>query len=168
MAETDWNAIERDWRDGALSIRAIATSREVPESTIRGQAKARGWPPREPSRNSPLGEAAPDDALRIASRQRRDIARLARLQDDLAAKARILVEAAGSVKELADAAAAVERLGRITERLIALERQAFALDDKDAAGGAAFAELLRKARERAEGGHRLETKTISDGGQDGC
>ena len=151
MAETDWDAIERDWRDGALSIRAIAANRDVPESTLRGQAKARGWPPREPSRNSPRGEAeAPDAALRIASRQRRDIARLARLQDDLAAKARTLVEAAGSVKELADAAAAVERLGRITERLIALERQAFALDDKEGTGGAAFAELLRKARARAE------------------
>ena len=152
MADPDWDAIERDWRDGALSIRAIATGHEVPESTIRRQAKARDWPPR----NCDAEARAPEDAaLRIASRQRRDIARLARLQDDLAAKARILVEAAGSVKELADAAAAVERLGRITERLIALERQAFALDDKDAAGGAAFAELLRKARARAESGGRI-------------
>jgi len=141
MADPDWDAIERDWRDGTQSIRAIATLREVPESTIRRQAKTRFWPPRE-------GEAT--DAEKVFARHRRDIARLARLQDDLAAKARALVEAATSVKELADAAAAVERLGRITERLIALERQAFALDESGGDNGAAFAELLRKARERAE------------------
>lgn len=39
----DWEAIERDYRAGHLSIRHLATKHAVPESTVRSRAKSEGW-----------------------------------------------------------------------------------------------------------------------------
>lgn len=39
----DWEAIERDYRAGMLSIREISRKHDVPESSIRYQAKKYGW-----------------------------------------------------------------------------------------------------------------------------
>lgn len=39
----DWEAIEREYRAGQLSIRAIATAHGVSEGAIRKKAKAEGW-----------------------------------------------------------------------------------------------------------------------------
>jgi len=140
MSGHEWEAIERAWGAGTPSIRALALRHGVAESTIRHRARIYAWPERGSA------PAAEED---VGAKHRRDIARLSRLREGLAAKAARLVEAAESVRELADAAAAVERLGRITERLIALERQAHGLE-AEGANGADFAETLRKARERAE------------------
>nr|WP_314614227.1 hypothetical protein [uncultured Pseudomonas sp.] len=40
---TDWEAIERAYRAGALSIRTIAERHEVSDTAIRKKAKALGW-----------------------------------------------------------------------------------------------------------------------------
>ena len=151
MGERAWEQIEKDYIEGKLSICAIARQYGLSEATVRKRAKTLGWqrngrtapPPR------PIGEGESDPEA-IRGKHRRAVLRLNRLHDDLADKAVGLVEAAASVRELADAAAAIERLGRIAERLIALERQVFGLDDTTAAEiSDDLAEALRKARERA-------------------
>lgn len=43
MSKYDWEAIERDYRAGHLSIRHLAAKHEIPESTVRSKAKALGW-----------------------------------------------------------------------------------------------------------------------------
>lgn len=42
-AQTDWEAIERDYRAGMLSIREIAKVHDVSDTAIRKRAKAHGW-----------------------------------------------------------------------------------------------------------------------------
>ena len=42
-ARTDWEAIERDYRAGILSIREIAKSQGVSDTAIRKKATALGW-----------------------------------------------------------------------------------------------------------------------------
>lgn len=43
MSNYDWEAIERDYRAGQLSIRHLAAKHEVPESTVRSKARTLGW-----------------------------------------------------------------------------------------------------------------------------
>lgn len=40
---TDWEAIERDYRAGMLSVREIATARGISHTAINKRAKAEGW-----------------------------------------------------------------------------------------------------------------------------
>ncbi|MDA8230456.1 MAG: hypothetical protein M0006_03870 [Magnetospirillum sp.] len=93
----------------------------------------------------------PDQADAVLRKQRRDIARLNAMQSALAEKSKALIDNVSNLRELADAAAALERLGRIAERLIPLERQAFHLDEAAEAGSPGLAELLKRARERLDG-----------------
>lgn len=41
--KVDWEAIEREYRAGQLSVREIGRQHSIPESTIRKKAKAEGW-----------------------------------------------------------------------------------------------------------------------------
>lgn len=43
MKQPDWEAIERAYRAGSLSIRAIAEKHGTKEGTIRSRAKKHGW-----------------------------------------------------------------------------------------------------------------------------
>ena len=43
MSKYDWEAIERDYRAGQLSIRHLAAKHGIPESTVRSKAKSLGW-----------------------------------------------------------------------------------------------------------------------------
>lgn len=43
MAATDWEAIEREYRAGQLSIREIAREHGLSDGAIRKRAKAEGW-----------------------------------------------------------------------------------------------------------------------------
>lgn len=43
MSKYDWEAIERDYRAGQLSIRHLAANHGVPESTVRTKARTLGW-----------------------------------------------------------------------------------------------------------------------------
>jgi len=157
MSAHNWGEIERAYGAGEASIREIARRHAIPESTIRLRAKASGW-----QRAAPPDKAArPDGRQSMLDRHRRDIGRLNALQEELAQKARAMVEAAGTLRELADAAAAIERLGRITDRLITLERQAC---DVGAPGkpGSGIAEALKKARRRAQAADAPPTATESE------
>ncbi len=148
MPERNWDAIERDYREGGVSVRAVARRHGLSESAVRQRAKAHGW--QRPAGPAPAAPDSTADPVAIVRKHQRAVGRLNRLHDDLADKAAPLVEGAASVRELADAAAAIERLGRIAERLITLERQVFGLDDISPAGDDGLAESLRKARQRAD------------------
>ena len=39
----DWDAIEREYRAGQLSVRQIARQYEISDKVIRNRAKALGW-----------------------------------------------------------------------------------------------------------------------------
>lgn len=41
--QPDWEAIERAYRAGSLSVRAIADSNEITEGAVRKRAKKEGW-----------------------------------------------------------------------------------------------------------------------------
>lgn len=43
MSKYDWEAVERDYRAGLLSIRNLSSKHGVPESTVRSKAKTGGW-----------------------------------------------------------------------------------------------------------------------------
>ncbi len=146
MAESDWNGIERDYRAGSLSIREIARRNGIADSTLRSRANSGRWQrgDAEPADSAP-------DSTTILAKHRSDIARLQRLHNELIGKVRALVEGVGTLRELADAAAALERLGRITDRLITLERQVFHLDSIADGGRADFADTLKKAWDRVDG-----------------
>lgn len=111
-------------------------------------------PPPAPVR-APAKRAAPGRAPKsrevILAKQRRELARLDALHSTLAEKAASLIEDVSTLKDISEAAGALDRLGRITDRLIALERQAHGLDRPASAHESEFATLLKKAWERAYG-----------------
>ena len=43
MSKADWEAIEREYRAGILSVREIARRHEITEGPIRRKAKQKGW-----------------------------------------------------------------------------------------------------------------------------
>ena len=91
----------------------------------------------------------PQDAFN--RRQRREVSRLRGLHDTLAERVAALIQDVGSLKEISEAAAALDRLGRITDRVVELERQLLGLDSAPQALGDDFARLLKNAWERAYG-----------------
>ena len=84
-------------------------------------------------------------------RQRREVTRLRGLHDTLAERVSALIQDVDSLKEISEAAAALDRLGRITDRLVGLERQILGLDGPGDGLGDDFARLLKNAWERAYG-----------------
>lgn len=103
--------------------------------------------PKKPKRPSPK----PPTKDVILAKQRRELARLDALHTTLAEKVAALIEDVATLKDVSEAAGALDRLGRITDRLIALERQAHGLDRPATGLDSDFAALLKKAWERAYG-----------------
>lgn len=105
----------------------------------------------------PKPKPAPSPKQAFDRRQRREVGRLRSLHDCLAEKASSLIGAVDLLKEISEAAAALDRLGRITDRLVGLERQILGLDTPPDTLGDDFARLLKNAWERAYGTPPLET-----------
>jgi len=167
---TDWEAVEREYRAGALSIREIARQHGVTDGAIRKRAKTEQWDRdlsgqvRETVRSrlvrtevrTPNAREAVDAAaargVEVVLRHRRDIARLDGLKAILTDKAEALLSDPGkpvTLEDLGDAAQAVESLGRTQARLVTLERQAFGLDEQAAGeGDDALAARLDRAKRR--------------------
>jgi len=61
MAKPDWEAIEREYRAGDSSIRALAEKHGVSDTAIRKKAKAEGW--EKPAKVRTEGQ----DEVRIAN-----------------------------------------------------------------------------------------------------
>jgi hypothetical protein len=90
-------------------------------------------------------------------RQRRELTRLRGLHDSLSERVALLIQSVESLKEISEAAAALDRLGRITDRLVLMERQVLGLDKPADSLGDDFARLLKTAWERAYGAPPTET-----------
>ncbi len=149
MTPTDWDAIERDYRAGQISIRGLARQHGVSDTAIRNRAKAKGWTQdlsaavrtrvreelvREGVRGCELAGIMPSDAaivdqaaaigVEVVRSHRRDIERLR--------------QAAAGLLHYLDDFKPTERsriiadLSHAMGRLIPLERQAFGLDEDKA------------------------------------
>lgn len=153
----DWEAIEREYRAGQLSIREIARGHGISETAIRKKAKAGGWKRaladkvRQEVRerlvrgdgsqeSSQDRRAKDDDAVRTAAERgvsvvtshRRDLEQLHGLKRVLAT--RLSAHLHGEpldgpcLGEKETPGDLLEKLARTTARLIPLERQAYSLD----------------------------------------
>lgn len=179
--QTDWEAIEREYRAGQLSVSEIGRQRDVSHTAINKRAKKDGWTRDLAARvrqevsarlvSDEVSEANAHEAVEVAAARgvevvrshRRDIGRgrdvLARLIEELdmatAHRAEIeeeidaFVEVAAGESEAAKAraekrraamhravslssrAGAMMSLSGALKNVVALERQAFSLDDGD-------------------------------------
>ena len=144
----DWEAVEREYRAGVLSVREIAKGAGVSHPAIIKRAKKEQWTQNLAARvreevtarlvtaevtvgnsRAAIAEIA-TRSVDVIVGHRRSITRLrdiiAKLTDDLAAD--------GEKPEaerlcLKDRAVIIESIGRSQARMIQLERQAFGLDD---------------------------------------
>ena len=162
--KTDWEAIEREYRAGQLSLREIGRIHGVSDTAIRKKAKADEWERdlsgavrkavrsklvRAEVRSANAKEIVAEATARgvdIILRHRRDITRLNDLRDKLMGKAETLVPETDSLGKLTDAASVVESLSRTIGRLIPLERQAFNLNDGDGDSGGDRDSVLTQAQ----------------------
>lgn len=187
-APTDWEAIEREFRAGQISVREIGRTYGVSDMAIRKRAKAENWErgdlaekvsqrvrnelvrgevrspnAREPINDAVAVEVAAARAVEVIRQHQKRLSTLNDLSDRLARRADALIESVTTLEDLGDAAQAVESLGRTTGRLIPLERQVFNLDapeDKTVNDRAddARAEMERRLSRIASG---LGAKSVS-------
>lgn len=156
--DVDWEAIEREYRAGQLSIREIGRTYGVGAPAIVKRAKKLKWERdlsenvretvnakllKETAAGNTSGntsgntlnaretvDAAAARGVEVVLRHRRDISTLDALKSKLVEKAATLLDGVASLDALGDAASAIESLSRTVGRLIPLERQAFNLNDK--------------------------------------
>lgn len=155
--KADWEAIEREYRAGQLSVREIARQHDVTEGAIRKKAKETGWSRplagkvreavsekllrADGTQEGTQAQRADDDAIvdaaarrvvEVVTSHRRDLAQLHGLKRILAG--RLAAHLHGEMPDgpfMGDKespADVLEKLARTTARLIPLERQAFSLD----------------------------------------
>jgi hypothetical protein len=104
MSKYDWEAIERDYRAGHLSIRHLAAKHGIPESTVRSKANSLGW------------ERDLTDAVRTATRAK--LARSSRTDLAHGDDAQIVQEASDDAAAIVEAhRKAIGQWRRIAERL---------------------------------------------------
>jgi len=176
--QTDWEALEVDYRAGIASIRELARQYDVSDTAIRKKAKADGWErdltekvhervraklvraevralnAREPVRTeAEIIEAAAETAVQVVQIHRRDVrngrmicARLFAELQDTSDNREIIAESIDSETQddqsptrrnqmmkaisLPTRARAMLDLSAAMKNLVAVERQAFSLDDK--------------------------------------
>ncbi len=151
----DWEAIEREYRAGQLSVREIASRYGVNASTISRRAKRYGWERDLSERvrdrahaKSMLGgesgddeavvEAAADRGAQVLDTQRQDIREM-RAQGQA-----LLAELQQSDLDLPRKAGTYRDLVQGMARLVPLERQAFNLDDNAGRGDDPLKSFMRK------------------------
>ena len=158
--KTDWEAIERLYRAGQLSIREIAKKHGVSDTAIRKEAKARGWeraladqvrkavreklvrsdgsqPSSQEQRanDREIVEGASLLGFQVVQSHRRDITQLTAISNILATRlAAVLNGDPVDGRCLGDKESPgdlLEKLTRVRARLIPLERQAYNLDAEE-------------------------------------
>lgn len=129
---TDWEAIERAYRAGAGSLRALAETYGTKEGTIRSRAKAQGW------------QRDLTEQVRAATRQKisRNVSRIDRAEPDLREDAQVVADV--SDKRAGVVVAQIGRLGELGE-IAGRLRQSLRETDIDADNQAEFARSLNVA-----------------------
>lgn len=173
-APTDWEAIEREYRAGQLSVREIGRQYGVGAPAIVKRAQKGGWERnlsasvreavnaklvRETAAGNTEGntfnaretvDAAAARGVELVRQHRATLARLNRIANGLLGSLEARLEAAAGERDPNDNAVTasfaligeketiadvMEKVQRTVAKVIPLERQAFNLDDKDAADG---------------------------------
>ncbi len=149
-APIDWEAIEREYRAGQLSVRQIAKMFGVSDPAILKRAKRDGWTRdlaakvREAVRTKLVSaevsasnardivEAASDRGFAVVTSHRKDIEQLHGLKRVIALRLSSYLHGEPTdgpfMGEKESPGDLLEKLSRVTSRLIPLERQAYALD----------------------------------------
>lgn len=160
--QIDWEAIERDYRVGSLSVREIARRYEVEPSTITRRAKKEDWArdySEEVRQRTRAGliELAQQTAQHDATESNKVLrdgievavetnlavirAHLAGIKSSTARLDRLtlifdgLVGSAESFSDIAKASSSFESLVRAQKTLVAMEREAIGIDDKKKGDG---------------------------------
>lgn len=155
--KTDWEAIERDYRAGQLSIREIARKHGISDTAIRKEAKARGWqrdladkvrkavreevvratgshPGSQEQRatDAQIVDAAKKVGVDVRLSHRRDLQQLHALKRIIADRLSTYLQGGNPdgpfMGDKESPGDLLEKLSRVTSRLIPLERQAYDLD----------------------------------------
>ena len=154
--KADWEAIERAYRAGVLSVREIARAHQISEAAIRKRAKAENWTRAladdvrkavneklaradgsqgaqdQHATDREIIEGASKVGFEVVTSHRRDLLQLHGLKRVLADRLSVILDGGdpGGVclgsKE--SPGDLLEKLSRVTARLIPLERQAHNLD----------------------------------------
>ena len=176
---TDWEAIEREYRAGQLSLREIARAHGISEGAIRKRAKSAGWGrdladkvrkqvserlvrsdstqsgthPQRVRTDREIVEAASLRGLEVVTSHRRDLQQLHGLKRVLAGRLAEVLNGAlpdgPCLGERESPADMLEKLSRITARLVPLERQAFNLDAEPGAADREIATVSDRDRAKA-------------------
>lgn len=154
----DWEAIEREYRAGQISVRAIAAAHGITEGAIRKRAKADGWeraladevrkavreklvradgtrPGTQERRatDHEIVEAASLRGLQVVTSHRRDLEQLHGLKRIIAGRLATFLNGeepdGPCLGDKESPGDLLEKLSRVTSRLIPLERQAHNLDE---------------------------------------
>jgi transposase-like protein len=169
---TDWEAIEREYRAGQLSIREIARRFDVSDTAIRKRAKAESWTQdlaekvrkavreklvrgssQDQRADREIVEEKAEVGFAVVTSHRADIQQLRGLKRIIADRLETYLQGGtpdgpfmGDKESPGDL---LEKMSRVTSRLIPLERQAHNLDAEPDApvtvkveSDAAFAELV--------------------------
>lgn len=160
----DWEAIEREYRAGQLSVREIARQYGLSETAIRKRAKSDGWSRpladkvreavreklvrADGSQDQRANQTANDREIvensaargfNVVTTHRRDIEQLHGLKRILATRLSDILHGALPdglcLGEKESPGDLLEKLSRVTARLIPLERQAFNLDAETGSSG---------------------------------
>lgn len=152
-----WEAIEREYRAGQLSVRQIAKQFGVDEKAIRKHAKAEGWvraladqvraavreklvrsdgsadgPQERRASDAQIIDGASGRGFEVVISQRRDIAQLDALASVIATRLSQVLDGltpeGPCLGEKESVGDLLEKLSRVKARLIPLQRQAFNLD----------------------------------------
>lgn len=175
----DWEAIEREYRAGQLSVREIARAYGLSEGAIRKKAKASGWERaladkvrqqvrerlvRDDSTQSgthsqratdeEIVRGAAERGFEVVTSHRRDLVQLHGLKRVLADRLSVLLSGGEPdgicLGSKESPGDLLEKLSRVTARLIPLERQAHNLDESGGKDGPLTLEQTLAAIERIE------------------
>jgi len=154
--QIDWEAIERDYRLGQLSVREIARRHEVEASTITRRAKKEEWVrdfSEEVKARTRAGlvdiakqqaqqhatesnealrdgiEVAVESNLRVLRQHQTGIRENADRLERLTQKFDTLAQSAADLMDMTKVASSFESLVRAQKTLVALEREALNIDD---------------------------------------
>lgn len=164
--QIDWEAVEREYRAGQLSVREIARRFGLTEGAIRKRAKADSWErpladkvraavreklvradgaqdgtqDQRAKHDADIIQGASARGFEVQMSHRRDIAQLHGLKRMLADRLAIYLDGGDPdgpcFGEKESPSDLLEKLSRVTARLIPLERQAFNLDAEKTDSGA--------------------------------
>ena len=156
--DIDWEAIEKEYRSGVLSVREIANQHDISHTAIQKKAKEFGWKrdltqevrkevarklvaktvAKNDATDKEIVDAASDTAVQVIELHRSDIRKLRDLEQDLIRRLdedeKIAIVYQGKVTTelsvgLPTRADILQKLAFVANKRIALERQAFGIDE---------------------------------------